>query len=56
MNTEHIELTELWHDRKYNRVGQIIHEEEWSQSQVAEFCSYLAKYLPSALSTFHKFL
>jgi hypothetical protein len=56
MKTEHIELTELWHDGAYNRVGQIVKEEDWSKAQVAEFCAYLAKYLPSALSTFHKFL
>ena len=56
MNTEYIELTELWQDCAYSQVGQIIKEENWSQAEVAEFCSYLAKYLPSALSTFHKFL
>ena len=56
MNTQHIELTELLHDSQYNRVGQIINEEDWSQAQVAEFCAYLSRFLPSALPTFHKFL
>ena len=56
MTTEYIELTELWHDCEYNQVGQIIKKEDWSQAQVAEFCAYLAKYLPSALPTFYKFL
>jgi len=56
MNTEHIELTELLHDGKYNEVGQIINKEDWSQAQVAKFCAYLVRFLPSALPAFHKFL
>lgn len=56
MNTEHIKLTDLLHDGNYNKVGQIINEENWSQSEVAEFCAYLSKFLPSALPVFHKFL
>ena len=35
MNTQHIELTELLHDSQYNRVGQIINEEDWSRLPLA---------------------
>ena len=55
-NTEFIELTELWQDRDYNRVGSIINKENWTQSRIAEFCAYVFKYLPSALPTLYKFL
>ncbi len=56
MNTQHIKLTDLWHDGECNEVGLIIKEEKWSQAEVAEFCAYLAKFLPSALPIFYKFL
>ena len=55
-NTEFIHLTELWQDCEYNKVGHIIKEENWSQAKVAQFCAYLAKFLPSALPLFYKFL
>ena len=57
MNTEHIKLTDLWHDRQYAQVGNIINEEDWSRKEVANFCSYFAKYVGlSELEILHKFL
>jgi hypothetical protein len=44
-NTEYIALTELWQDGKYNNVANIINNENWSPSRVAEFCAYFNKYL-----------
>jgi len=55
-NTEFIELTELWQDGSYREVGLIINEENWTQARVAEFCSYVSKYIPSALPLLYKFL
>ena len=57
MNTEYIELTELWQDGEYNRVGSIINKEEWSRSRVAEFCWYFNKYIGNGqLKLLYKFL
>jgi hypothetical protein len=57
MNTEHIQLTDLWNDGDYAEVGHIISEENWSASNVAEFCSYFAKYVGvKDLNILYKFL
>jgi hypothetical protein len=57
MNTEYIKLTELWNDGKYNQVSTIINNESWKPHQVAEFCSYFAKYCGlNQLSVLYKFL
>lgn len=57
MNTEYIELTELWQDGHYTEVGDIIRRERWFPSRVAEFCSYFNKYLGSTqLNILYKFL
>jgi len=45
MKTEHIQLTDLWHKGEYLKVGKIIKEENWSSSEVAEFCLYFVKYV-----------
>jgi hypothetical protein len=56
-NTEFIELTELWQDGDYYKVGSTINAEKWTQTRVAEFCSYVAKYLgTSQLNLLYKFL
>ena len=56
-NTEFIELTELWQDGGYNEVGSIINKENWKPVRVAEFCSYVAKYLGmTQLNLLYKFL
>lgn len=55
--TEFVELTELWHNKQYNKIGKIIREEEWDQIRVAEFCAYFAKYIGSQdLQILYKFL
>ena len=57
MNTEYIELTEMWSDQKYSQVADVINNEKWSPRRVAEFCSYFAKYLGlNQLSILHKLL
>lgn len=55
--TEYIELTDLWYDGQYEKVGGIIKEESWTASQVAEFCFYFARHLGlRELEILHKFL
>ena len=57
MNTEYIQLTDLWNNGKYAEVGHIIEEESWKPSQVAEFCAYFAKYCGvNQLNILYKFL
>lgn len=56
-NTEFIELTELWQDGGYYEVGATINTEKWKPVRVAEFCSYVAKYLGTTqLNLLYKFL
>ena len=55
--TEFIDVTEMWQDGDYNKVGDLIKNERWSSSRVAEFCAYLNKYLGTReLDVFYKFL
>jgi hypothetical protein len=55
--TEFIDVTEMWQDGNYNEVGDLIKNERWSSSRVAEFCAYLNKYLGTReLDVFYKFL
>lgn len=57
MKTEYIKLTDLWNDGEYLQVGDVIRDEEWSASRVAEFCAYFAKYVGvTDLSTLHRFI
>jgi hypothetical protein len=57
MKTEYIKLTELWFEREYAELGHIIKEESWSHAEVAEFCSYFAKYVGlKDLGVLYKFL
>lgn len=42
--TEFINLTELWRDGHFLKVGDIIKREKWSPERVAEFCTYFCKY------------
>tara|TARA_A200000159_G_C7272601_1_gene317945 strand:+ start:76 stop:279 length:204 start_codon:yes stop_codon:yes gene_type:complete len=57
MNTEYINLTEMWQDGEYADVARIINEEHWSRAEVAEFCAYFNKYLGSdQLNVLYKFL
>ena len=55
--TEFIDVTEMWQDGNYNEVGDLIKNERWTSSRVAEFCAYLNKYLGTReLDVFYKFL
>jgi hypothetical protein len=57
MNTEYIKLTDLWNDGEYLEIGNIIREEQWSPSKVAEFCLYFVKYVGLRdFELLHKFL
>jgi hypothetical protein len=57
MNTEYINLTDLWNNGDYAELGYIIKEESWSPSQIAEFCAYFAKYCGlNQLEILYKFL
>jgi len=56
-NTEYIKLTDLWQEGQYIKVGEIINEENWSPSRVAEFCAYFNKYLGATqLNVLHRLL
>ncbi len=43
--TEYITLTELWQDREYQSVADIINQENWGRPRLAHFCAYFSKYL-----------
>ena len=45
MNPYFIELTELWQDREYDKVVNIINEFHWSNGEMIAFCAYFCKYL-----------
>lgn len=55
--TQYITLTELWNNREYLKVGQIIKGEQWEPHRVAEFCAYFVKYIgASQLNSLHRFI
>jgi hypothetical protein len=55
--TEFIDLTELWQDGEFNKVGEIINNEKWNPARVAEFSAYMCKYLGTTqLNLLYKFL
>jgi len=57
MYTKYVKLTDLWNEGEYAELGHIINEEEWKPSEVAEFCSYFAKYCGlNQLNILYKFL
>lgn len=57
INTDFIQLTELWTQNEFTQVGRIINEESWSRSEVAEFCAYFGKYCGvNQLNILYKFL
>jgi|TARA_R110002153_G_scaffold5754_8_gene26674 hypothetical protein len=57
MNTKYIQLTDLWSDGEYNELGHIMQDESWTNSQIAEFCAYFAKYMGlNQLQILYKFL
>jgi len=57
MNTKFLQLTELWQNGEYAEVGDIINRENWSSSNIVNFCSYFAKYCGlKELSVLHKFI
>ncbi len=57
ITTNYLKLTDLWFEREYAQVGHIINEENWTPAQVAEFCSYFAKYVGlNELKVLYKFL
>lgn len=57
MKTNNIELTDMWHDREYTNIGQVMRNESWSNQDVAEFCAYFAKYVGlNELNILYKFL
>lgn len=57
LNTDFIQLTDLWTQNEFSQVGRIIKEEGWKSSEVAEFCAYFAKYCGvNQLNILYKFL
>ena len=57
MKTNNIELTDMWYDREYTNIGQVMRNESWSNQDVAEFCAYFAKYVGlNELNILYKFL
>lgn len=57
MRSEFIDLTELWQDQQFLKVGEIIDSESWSAAEIAEFCAYFCKYLGTTqLDILYKFL
>lgn len=55
--TNNIELTEMWYNQDYIGIGQTMSNENWTPSQVAEFCAYFAKYVGlNDLNILYKFL
>ena len=55
--TEFIDVTEMWQDGDYNEVGDLIKNERWSSSRVAEFCAYFSRYIGTRqLDILYKFL
>ena len=57
MYTSFIDLTDMWHDHKYAELGDIIQQENWSASRVAEFCAYFCKYMGTdQLNILYKFI
>jgi hypothetical protein len=53
----YLELTDLWADGRYNTVAKKIQDESWTKKDLAEFCSYFAKYYGlKELNILHKFL
>ena len=56
-STAFIELTELWQDGDFEKVGLIINKEKWNPARVAEFCAYVMRYLGSSQANIlYKFL
>lgn len=57
MKSEYIQLTDLWNDGEYAELGHIMKEESWTNSEIAEFCAYFAKYCGlNQLAILYKFL
>lgn len=57
MKNKYIELTELWQDGEYEKVGKLILNSKWSYAEVVEFCSYFNNYLgKNQLDILHKFI
>ena len=55
--TDFIDLTELWQDGEYNKVGEVINKEKWNPARVAEFSAYMCKYLGiTQFNLLYKFL
>ena len=54
-NTDFINLTELWQDGKYTKVGDALRP--LGARQVSEFCAYFSKYVGvGQLQILHKFI
>ena len=57
MNTNNIELTDMWYNKEDANVGQVMRDESWTNQDVAEFCAYFAKYVGlTELNLLYKFL
>jgi hypothetical protein len=55
--SEFVNLTEMWQDGYYLKVGELIANEKWGHCRLAEFCSYVAKHLGvNQLNLLYKFL
>ena len=54
-DTDFINLTELWQDGKYTKVGDALRP--LGARQVSEFCAYFSKYVGvGQLQILHKFI
>lgn len=57
MNTDFVVLTDLWFKGQYFELGNIVRDENWTPSRIAEFCFYFAKHIGLRdLEVLHKFL
>ena len=45
MYTDFIILTEMWHDHKYEEIGELLEREEWPRARLVQFCSYFARHV-----------
>lgn len=55
--TEFVQLTEMWHDGHYNKLGVVIRKEKWSTERIMEFCAYFGKHVGmNQLNILYKFI
>ena len=35
----------MWHDHKYEEIGELMEREKWPRSRMVQFCSYFARHV-----------